>query len=63
MDRAKANQGSSRASVGGKPASKSPFAEVFLERINAKPHANPVSMRAAPCKPFFPIIDQIEHAD
>jgi DNA-binding response OmpR family regulator/class 3 adenylate cyclase/predicted ATPase len=63
-DRAKANQGQVALLCGEAGIGKSRVCEVFLERINAKPHVT-IRYQCAPHhanSPFFPIIDQIEHA-
>jgi predicted ATPase/DNA-binding response OmpR family regulator/class 3 adenylate cyclase len=63
-DRAKANQGQVALLCGEAGIGKSRICEVFLERIDAKPHST-IRYQCAlhhANSPFFPIIDQIEHA-
>ena len=63
-DRAIANQGQVALLCGEAGIGKSRVCEVFLERINAKPHVT-IRYQCAPHhanSPFYPIIEQIQHA-
>ena len=63
-DRAIANQGQVALLCGEAGIGKSRVCEVFLERINAKPHIT-IRYQCAPHhsnSPFYPIIEQIQHA-
>ena len=63
-DRAKANQGQIALLCGEAGIGKSRVCEVFLERINAKPHTT-IRYQCAlhhANSPLYPIIEQIEHA-
>jgi predicted ATPase/DNA-binding response OmpR family regulator/class 3 adenylate cyclase len=63
-DRAKANQGQVALLCGEAGIGKSRVCEVFLERINAKPHVT-IRYQCAlhhANSPFYPIIEQIQHA-
>ena len=63
-DRAKANQGQVALLCGEAGIGKSRVCEVFLERINARPHVT-IRYQCAPHhanSPFYPIIEQIQRA-